>query len=64
MYIVRFVRKDNQPDEEYYYRQLADATYHFSLFVDDDSNLYSKIEVIDEVSGDTLYFRSAEKTCS
>lgn len=47
MYIVRFVRKDQQPDEEYYYRRLKDAEYHLSLFEDDDSGLYDRIELID-----------------
>lgn len=47
MYIVRFVRKDRQPDEEYYYRSLKDAEYHLSLFEDDDSGLYDRIELID-----------------
>lgn len=45
-YIVRFVRKDNKPDEEYYYPTLQDAQYHFGLFLDDDSNLYERIEII------------------
>ena len=34
LWIVRFVRKDGKPDEEYYYRSLAEAEYHKSLFLD------------------------------
>lgn len=46
MYIVRFVRVDGCPDEEYQYRDEEAAVYHFSLFEDDNSNLYSLIEVV------------------
>ena len=45
-YIVRFVRRDFQPDEEYYYQHLEDAEYHYSLFEKDDSNLYRRIELV------------------
>ena len=47
MYVLRFVRKDRQPPEKYYYNQLEDGMYHLSLFVDDDSGLYEKIELVD-----------------
>ena len=46
MYIVRFVRVDSNPDEEYQYHNESAAMYHFSLFEDDDSGLYSLIEVV------------------
>ena len=46
-YLVRFVRKDRQPNEEYYYRDLAGAEYHFSLFLEDDSGLYERIELVE-----------------
>lgn len=46
MYITRFVRSDGYPDEEYQYNFEAEAMYHFSLFEEDDSNLYSLIEVV------------------
>ena len=46
MYIVRFIRKDGQPDEEYYYHRLEDAEYHRSLFSGDDSDLYASIEIV------------------
>ena len=45
MYIVRFVRQDGKPDEEYYYRSLEDAEYHFHLFDADDSGLYRRISI-------------------
>lgn len=51
MYLVRFIRKDRQPNEEYYYNALKDAEYHFSLFADDDSGLYKRIELIDNEKG-------------
>ena len=46
-YIVRFIRRDHKPDEEYYYRTVEEAGLHYDLFLDDDSELYSKIEITD-----------------
>ena len=46
LYICRFIRNDKQPIEEYYYNSYEDAEYHFSLFKDDDSMLYERIELI------------------
>ena len=48
MFIVRFVRKDGQPNEDYYYHFLHDAIEHFLLFENDNSNLYNEICVIIE----------------
>lgn len=48
LWIVRFVRKDDKPDEEYYYRSLAEAEHHKNLFLDDDSGLYERIEIIND----------------
>ena len=48
-YLVRFVRRDGQPDEIYdyaHYAHRSDAEYHFGLFRDDDSELYDRIELI------------------
>lgn len=44
-YILRFVRADCGPDEEYYYHREAEAIDHFNLFLDDDSSLYRRIEI-------------------
>lgn len=44
-YIVRFVRADCGPDEEYYYPREKDAIAHYNLFLDDDSGLYRRIEI-------------------
>ena len=46
MFIVRFVRKDGRPVEEYYYHTLQEAETHTKLFDDDDSDLYGRIEII------------------
>jgi hypothetical protein len=46
MYITRFIRKDHKPPEEYYYRSKAEALAHLDLFREDDSDLYSRIEVL------------------
>ena len=43
MYAVKFIRKDGQPDEVYYYHKKEDAEYHLHLFDNDDSGLYSNI---------------------
>ena len=48
MYTVTFIRRDGQPDEIYYYNNLDEARYHFNLFVDDDSELYERIELAQE----------------
>lgn len=42
MFIVRFVHKDGQLDEEYYYHLVRDAIKHFLLFENDGSNLYEE----------------------
>ena len=47
-YITRFIRKDGQPNEEYYWNKESDAVKHLELFTDDDSDLYERIEVVDE----------------
>ena len=44
-FIVRFVRRDGKPDEEYFYNTTGEALYHFELFANDDSGLYTRIEV-------------------
>jgi hypothetical protein len=47
MFILRFVRKDSQPNEEYCYFNYSDAENHLKLFIDDDSDLYDHIELFD-----------------
>jgi len=46
MLIVRFVRNDDKPNEEYYYQHHKDALYHIRLFKEDNSGLYKRIELI------------------
>lgn len=46
MWIVRFVRRDGKPDEEYYYHTLREAEAHKQLFQEDDSDLYETIEIV------------------
>ena len=58
MYIVRFVRVDGRPNEDYYYHNLKDAIFHFTLFKEDDSGLYLKIELIEEVENTNSCFFS------
>ena len=45
-FIVRFIRIDNKPIEEYYYNSVEEAIAHYNLFLNDDSGLYSKIEIV------------------
>ena len=47
MYLVRFVRQDTQPEEEYFYHKRSAAMEHFHLFRNDDSGLYKRIEVLE-----------------
>ena len=53
MYIVRFVRRDRKPNEEYYYHSLEAAKNHINLFYDDDSGLYKTISLL-AVDGTTI----------
>ena len=48
MYIVRFVRADGKPDEEYFYHSEEDARYHASLFKGEDTQLYLSIQVVED----------------
>lgn len=49
-YIVRFIRSDDLPNEEYTYPCVEVAVNHYKLFEQDDSCLYSVIQLIE--SGD------------
>lgn len=49
LWIVRFVRKDGKPDEEYFYHSQSEAEYHRDLFQNDDSGLYERIEIINMI---------------
>ena len=53
IYIVRFIREDRKPNEEYYYHSLEDARNHIDLFCDDDSGLYKTISLL-AVDGTTI----------
>ena len=54
MYITKFIRSDGKPDEDYYYYEEKDAINHLNLFFDDDSGLYKKIQVIDDVNDEVI----------
>lgn len=45
-YIVRFIRKDNKPVEEFFYHTYEEAFVHLALFRNDDSGLYRRIEIV------------------
>lgn len=45
-YIVRFIRKDNKPVEEFFYHTYEEAFVHLALFRDDDSGIYRRIEIV------------------
>ena len=60
MYIVRFVRVDGCPAEEYYYQREADAKYHLALFLDDDSGLYSKVSIISVDENDKIGYNKLD----
>lgn len=57
MYIVRFVRTDGNPDEEYCYYHWEDALFHFSLFKNDNSGLYKHIDLLEMCN------RGSDETC-
>lgn len=54
MYIVRFIRRDKQPAELYYYPRKEDALYHLNMFQDDDSELYTRIDVVEDNEKETM----------
>ena len=45
LYIVRFMRLDDYPDEEYNYIRKSDAEKHFSMYATDNSGLYYEIQL-------------------
>lgn len=49
MYIVAFIRKDGKPNEEYFYASKHYAEEHFNLFKNDDSGIYNKILLLEDV---------------
>ena len=53
MFLVRFIRVDAKPTEEYPYRTQEEAEKHFSLFLNDDSGLYKNISIYDDVRNQT-----------
>ena len=48
MYIVRFVRVDSKPNEDYYYVDPNEALSHLKKFKQDDSGLYTKVQLVVE----------------
>ncbi len=51
LYTVRFIRRGQDPDEEYYYNTLESAKDHFMLFNDydeDEAEMYSRITLEDD----------------
>ena len=57
LFIVSFIRQDFLPNEDYYYYSKEQALEHFNLFREDDSNLYKRIELIENGSIiDTIVF--------
>ena len=45
-YIVRFIRKDDKPVEEFFYHTYEEVFVHLALFRNDDSGLYRRIEIV------------------
>lgn len=59
-YIVQFIRKDNQPNEEYIYPNLKDAEHHYNLFKTDDSELYTDIKLLSWTGDKTTVLKSIQ----
>ena len=58
MFITRFTKTDGFI-EDYYYHSQDDAIKHLCLFENDDSGLYSRIDVLDDSTNTkmkTLFF--------
>lgn len=55
MFVVTFFRKEHfAPQEEYFYYNLNDAIYHFTLFQNDNSGLYTHIDLVDLSKNDVI----------
>ena len=59
LYIVRFMRLDDYPDEEYNYIRKSDAEKHFSMYATDNSGLYYEIQ-LSEVRNKTAKILNAK----
>ena len=59
-YIVQFVRRDWQPNEEYIYYTREEAEQHFRLFRNDDSGLYKEICLLSWIGDDTTLLQKIE----
>ena len=59
LYIVRFMRLDDYPDEEYNYIRKSDAEKHFSMYPTDNSGLYYEIQ-LSEVRNKTAKILNAK----
>lgn len=59
LYIVRFMRLDDYPDEEYNYIRKSDAEKHFSMYAADNSGLYYEIQLL-EVRNKTAQILNAK----
>ena len=46
MYAVRFRRKDEQPSEQYFYQQYADALAHMKMYANGNLGIYLEIALI------------------
>ena len=46
MFIIRFIRSDNLPCEEYYYNCIHDALFHLLLFANNESGLFKRIYLL------------------
>ena len=65
-YIVRFIRKDDKPVEEFFYYAYSEAIRHLELFQDDNSGLYKRVEIIDSTTFHLPYvilqFQTADRS--
>ena len=59
-YIVQFMRKDGQPNDEYIYSDKIDAEKHFRLFRNDDSGLYTEVCLLSWQGNDTKLLQKIE----
>ena len=54
MFITKFIKSDEKPDENYYYHSKKEAVDHLKLFFNDDSKLYEKIQVINDETDEII----------
>lgn len=53
-YIVRFIRSDDLPDEDYFYTNFSDALAHYEAYKDTSNEQYFAVQLLAVSNGDPI----------